>query len=127
MAIRRITADFENFSVHTAVAHLMELGNHIESLVGDAAADPGETAASVRALLALLHPIAPHLTEELHERLGFSESLLLTGWPRFDPALAVEEKATVVVQVAGKVRGQVQVARGTGESEVVAAAGHLPS
>ena len=127
MAIRRITADFENFSFHTAVAHLMEFGNHVERLVDDGGADPGEVAASVRALLALLHPIAPHLTEELHERLGFTESLLKAGWPRFDPALAVEEKATVVVQVAGKVRGQVQVARGTGETEVVAAAERDPA
>ncbi len=126
MAIRRITADFESFSFHTAVAHLMEFGNHVERLVSDSGADPGEAASSIRALLSLLHPIAPHLTEELHERLGFPESLLFAGWPSFDPALAVEERATVVVQVAGKVRGQIQVPRGTGETEVVAAAERDP-
>jgi leucyl-tRNA synthetase len=109
------------------VARMMEFSRQVADLVNDPAADPGETALSVRTLLKLLHPVAPHLTEELHERLGFKESLLGIAWPAFDPSLAVEERATVVVQVAGKVRGQVQVARGTGETEVVAAAERDPS
>jgi leucyl-tRNA synthetase len=109
------------------VARMMEFSRQVADLVNDPAADPGETALSVRTLLKLLHPVAPHLTEELHERLGFKESLLRIAWPAFDPSLAVEERATVVVQVAGKVRGQVQVARGTGETEVVAAAERDPS
>jgi leucyl-tRNA synthetase len=127
MAARRVTDDFEAFSFHTAVARLMEFSRQVADLVNDPAADPGETAASVRTLLSLMHPVAPHLTEELNERLGFPTSLLLAGWPSFDPALAVEERATVVVQVSGKVRGQIQVARGTTEAEVVAEAERDPS
>jgi leucyl-tRNA synthetase len=127
MAAKRVTEDFDAFSFHTAVARLMEFSRHVADLASDPAADPGETAASVRTLLSLMHPVAPHLTEELNERLGFPKSLLLGGWPSFDPALAVEEKATVVVQVSGKVRGQVQVARGTGEAAVVGAAESDPS
>jgi leucyl-tRNA synthetase len=126
MAVRRVTEDFESFSFHTAVAHLMEFGNHLEALVADSSAPPGETAASIRALLALLHPIAPHLTEELNERMGGTAGLLRAGWPAFDPALAVEELATVVVQVGGKVRGQLHLARGTAEAEAVAAAERDP-
>ena len=127
MATRRVTDDFEAFSFHTAVARLMEFSRHVAELVNDPAADPGETASSVRTLLSLMHPVAPHLTEELNERLGSATSLLLAGWPSFDPALAMEERATVVVQVSGKVRGQIQVARGTAEADVVAEAGRDPS
>ena len=127
MAVRRVTDDFEAFSFHTAVARLMEFSRQVADLVNDPAADPGEVAVSVRTLLRLAHPMAPHLTEELHERLGFAASLLSAGWPAYDPALAVEELATVVIQVAGKVRGQVHVARGTGESDVVAAAERDPA
>jgi len=127
MAVRRVSEDFESFSFHTAVAHLMEFGNHLEALVGNPASPRGETAASIRAFLSLLHPIAPHLTEELNERMGGAASLLGAGWPAFDPALAVEELATVVVQVAGKVRGQLQLARGCAEEDAVAAAERDPN
>jgi len=127
MAVKRVTDDFEAFSFHTAVARLMEFSRQVADLVSDPAADAGETAASVRTLLRLLHPVAPHLSEELHERLGFARILLLAGWPACDPALAVEEHATVVVQVAGKVRGQLVLPRGTPEAEVVAAAERDPA
>jgi leucyl-tRNA synthetase len=122
MAIHRVTVDFDAFSFHTAVAHLMEFGSHAASLVGDEKADPGETAATLRALVALLHPIAPHLSEELNERLGGTRSLLVSGWPVFDPALAVEEMASIAVQVSGKVRAELKVRRGSSEREVVEAA-----
>ncbi|HSB36399.1 MAG TPA: class I tRNA ligase family protein [Thermoanaerobaculia bacterium] len=127
MAVRRVTEDFEGFSFHTAVAHLMEFGNHLEALVADPAAPRGELATSIRAFLTLLHPIAPHVTEELNERMGGTKSLLVSGWPSWDPALAVEELATVVVQVSGRVRGQLQLARGSAEADAVAAAERDPN
>ena len=120
--VKKVTEDFEAFSFHTAVAHLMEFGSHAAALVADPKAEAGETATTLRTLVTLLHPIAPHLSEELHERLGGTRSLLLSGWPSFDPALAVEEMAAVAVQVSGKVRGELKVPRGSSEKEVVAAA-----
>jgi leucyl-tRNA synthetase len=122
IAVRTLTHDFDTFSFHTAVAHLMEFSHHVAGLVGDAKADPGETRISILALLALLHPIAPHLTEELHERMGETKSLLVAGWPAFDPAFAVEESVTVAVQVSGKLRGQVVLQRGATREEALAAA-----
>ncbi len=127
MAVRKLTEDFDAFSFHTAVAHLMEFGTHAAGLVGDAKADPGETAATLRALVALLHPIAPHLSEELNEKLGGTESLLVSGWPAFDPKLAVEEVATIAVQVSGKVRAEIRLQRGSSEKEAVAAAEAEPA
>jgi leucyl-tRNA synthetase len=100
----------------------MEFATHAASLVGSADSDPGETAATLRALVALLHPVAPHLSEELNERLGGTQSLLVSGWPRFDPKLAVEEIATVAVQVSGKVRSEIKLQRGSSEKEARGAA-----
>jgi leucyl-tRNA synthetase len=127
MAVKRITADVDAFSFHTAVAHLMEFFNHMEPLLQDPAADAGEKATSLRSFLSLLHPMAPHLTEELNERMGGKKSLLLSGWPAFDPALAVEEAATIVVQINGKVRGQVVLPRGASEADVLKAIEGEPS
>ena len=127
MAVRRVTEDFEAFSFHTAVAHLMEFGNHLEALVADPAAPRGRRRRRSARSSRLLHPIAPHLTEELNERMGGTTSLLGAGWPAFDPALAVEELATVVVQVGGKVRGQLRLARGSAEADAVAAAERDPN
>jgi leucyl-tRNA synthetase len=122
MAVKKLTEDFDAFSFHTAVAHLMEFGTHAAGLVGDAKADRGETATTLRALVALLHPIAPHLSEELNEKLGGTKSLLVSGWPAFDPKLAVEEIASVAVQVSGKVRSEIKLGRGSSEKEARAAA-----
>ena len=122
MAVKRITEDFRAFSFHTAVAHLMEFLNHATSLVGDAGADAGETATTLRTLVTLLHPIAPHLSEELNERMGGTKSLLVSGWPSFDPALAIEEVASIAVQISGKVRAEIKLRRGSSEREAVDAA-----
>jgi leucyl-tRNA synthetase len=122
MAIKKITEDFRAFSFHTAVAHLMELLNGATVLAADAGADAGETAATLRTLVTLLHPIAPHLSEEMHEKMGGKKSLLVSGWPAFDPALAVEEVASIAVQVSGKVRAEIKLRRGSSERDALAAA-----
>jgi leucyl-tRNA synthetase len=121
-AIQIVTQDFEAFSFHTAVAHLMEFLHRVADLVNDDGAELAEKYASFRALLSLAHPVAPHLTEELHERLGGRQSLLRSGWPAYDPALALEENVTFAVQVNGRLRGQVTLPRGAGEQQVVEAA-----
>ena len=122
MAVKKVTEDFRAFSFHTAVAHLMEFLNHATTLVGEAGVDAGETATTLRTLVTLLHPIAPHLSEELNERMGATKSLLVAGWPVFDPALAVEEFASIAVQVSGKVRAEIKLRRGSSEKEAVGAA-----
>jgi leucyl-tRNA synthetase len=120
--IQRVTADAARFHFHTAVAALMEFQRGIAE-----AMDAGEeTAARLRdaakTLLKLLHPIAPHLTDDWWERLGEKGMLLETAWPVFDPGLATTPRVTVVVQVNGKVRGRLDVERGASEPEVLALA-----
>jgi leucyl-tRNA synthetase len=75
-------------------------------------------------LVQLVAPFAPHLAEELWARTHGDDagSVFDAGWPAFDAALAAEERATVAVQVNGKTRGTVAVARDASQDEAVAAA-----
>ncbi len=70
----------------------------------------------------MLAPFAPHFAEECWERLGHTESVFDASWPGWDEGLVVEDQVEVVVQVNGKTRSKVQVARDADEETVVAAA-----
>ena len=110
---------------NTAVAAQMELLNAIYEF-HDRDALSGEEASAVRealrTLVSLLAPFAPHVCEELWERLG-GEGLLARGtWPQADPALLVEDTSLVVVQVNGKLRARIPVPRGASQDDVLAAA-----
>jgi leucyl-tRNA synthetase len=120
--IRRVTEDAERFHFHTAIAALMEF----QRAISDASEEGSESGAAVvratRTLLKLLHPIAPHLTEEWWERLGERPFLLEARWPDYDPELATTARVTLVVQVNGRVRGKLDVERGEDEAAAVALA-----
>ena len=73
-------------------------------------------------LLQLVSPFAPHVAEELWERLGGKGSIFDAGWPEFDPALAAEELVTIAVQVKGKLRGTIRVAPDIGQDGAMTAA-----
>ena len=92
----------------------MELSNAI----GEEPRPPRQT---ILVLLELLHPFAPHITEELWEMLGQKGFILTSAWPTADPELMKEDVVTIVVQVNGKLRGQVEVANPPVEATVLAA------
>jgi leucyl-tRNA synthetase len=120
--IRRVTEDAERFHFHTAVAALMEFQRAITEAL-DSRSEAEETVVrATRTLLKLLHPVAPHLTEEWWERMGERPFLLETPWPEFDPELAMTSRVTLVVQVNGRVRGKLDVERGEDEAAAVALA-----
>jgi leucyl-tRNA synthetase len=73
-------------------------------------------------LVLILAPYAPHIAEELWERLGHAESVFRARWPAHDERLVQTEAVEVVVQVNGKVRARLTVARGLPEGDVVARA-----
>ncbi|HEX6865352.1 MAG TPA: class I tRNA ligase family protein [Thermoanaerobaculia bacterium] len=73
-------------------------------------------------MLQLLHPMAPHMTEELWERLDHVEGLLDTSWPEYDEAKLRRARIELVVQVDGKLRDRVEVDAGAGDREVREAA-----
>jgi leucyl-tRNA synthetase len=114
--IRKVGDDVPRLSYNTAVAAMMEYVNVLRK--GERTPHRDE----VMPLVQLVASFAPHLAEELWERGGGSGSVLDAGWPVFDPALAAEEHATVAVQVNGKTRGTVQVARDASQQDALAAA-----
>jgi leucyl-tRNA synthetase len=112
--IAKVTDDIgRRFAFNTAIAGVMELINELSRDTSAAGARfAAETAVS------LLQPYAPHVTEELWQRLGH-ERLWEQPWPVADEALLVRETFELVVQVNGKVRDRLQVAAGLSESELV--------
>jgi leucyl-tRNA synthetase len=115
--IKQVTEQLPDLQYNTAIAAMMEYLN--------AARAGGRRAAraEVEPLVQLVAPFAPHLAEELWERLGHEGSIFDgANWPAYDPARTVEDTVNYAVQVNGKLRGTVAVARGTGEAEVVAVA-----
>ncbi|HEX9407628.1 MAG TPA: class I tRNA ligase family protein, partial [Thermoanaerobaculia bacterium] len=115
--IAAVTQRIERFEFNTAISALMELSNAI----GDAQAAGADTRESYEVLLQLLHPFAPHITEELWERLGKVPFILTSKWPEADPALMQEDVVTIVVQVNGKLRGHVEVPNPPAEEQVLSA------
>jgi leucyl-tRNA synthetase len=116
--IQRVTRDFERFKFHTAVAALMELLNGLTRAVEDKTASRLCCEAALDAMLQLLHPIAPHLTEELWERRGHVTTLLETDWPEADESKLRRDRLTLVVQVDGKLRDRVEVDADADEGEI---------
>ncbi|HET9887487.1 MAG TPA: leucine--tRNA ligase [bacterium] len=110
--IRKVTEDIEKVRHNTAISALMEYVNVITKAEVIAPEDR-------RALALMLSPLAPHLAEEIWERLGNTRSLAYEKWPEFDPAVAAAEKVTVVVQVNGKVRGKFEIEPGAAEADLV--------
>jgi leucyl-tRNA synthetase len=117
--IQRVTEDAERFHFHTAVAALMEFQRGIAEALDEGTETPAAAVEAARTLLMLLHPIAPHVTEEWWERFGASDFLVRSPWPAFDPVLATPVDVTLVVQVNGKVRGKLSMARGASEREAM--------
>ena len=78
--------------------------------------------AEIEPLVQLVAPFAPHVAEDLWERLGHERSVFDSGWPAFDASLAAEELITIAVQVGGKTRGTVQLPPGADESAAMEAA-----
>jgi len=102
--IQKVTDDIEQMRFNTAVSAMMILVRHLGTL--DVV--PRDAA---RALALIVSPFAPHLAEELWERLGSQASLAHHPWPAFDPALVVDETVEIGVQVNGKLRGVIQLPR----------------
>jgi leucyl-tRNA synthetase len=115
--IAAVTHRIEHFEFNTAISALMELSNAI----GEAIAAGEGVRESYSVLLQLLHPFAPHVTEELWEMLGNTRFVLLSKWPVADPKLMQEDVITIVVQVNGKLRGQVEVPNPPVEEQVLSA------
>jgi leucyl-tRNA synthetase len=115
--IKQVTEQIPTLQYNTAIAALMECLNAIR------AGGRAYARAEVEPLVPMLAPFAPHIAEELWERLGHPGSIFDgVNWPAFDPAKAAATSVTVAVQVNGKLRASISVAKGAAEADVVAAA-----
>ncbi|MGH7876888.1 MAG: leucine--tRNA ligase [Candidatus Dormibacteraceae bacterium] len=120
--IARVSADYADFHFNTAVAALMEYGNALEEHLLRGGQTDATWDEAVRTMLLLLHPMAPHITDELWQRLGGGGLCLDQAWPEFDAATAREPEVTLVIQVAGRVRDRISVPAGIDQDGALAQA-----
>ena len=99
--IKAVTDDLARMSYNTYISALMILANAYDDL-------ESITKKDYRLLLILLNPVAPHMTEELNEQLGY-DSICYASWPTYDEACLVEKEKEIAVQVNGKVRATIMI------------------
>ncbi|MBC7289221.1 MAG: class I tRNA ligase family protein, partial [Armatimonadetes bacterium] len=129
--IRDVTNDIETMHLNTAVSAMMELTNElarfVDTLSPDDEAGRLVFSEAVDSLILLLSPFAPHIADELWERLGHDKTTWEETWPTHDEAVAAEEVITIVVQVNGKVRDRIEVPAGTSMDQVAETALERPN
>jgi leucyl-tRNA synthetase len=113
--IKKVTRDIDALGFNTAITAMMVFLNHLSGI-----ASPPR--AAVEALVLLVSPFAPHLGEELWRLTGHPRSLAYEPWPTYDEALCVDDVVELAVQVNGKVRGHVTLARAASEADARQAA-----
>lgn len=116
--MKKVTEDIENMSFNTAISALMVYANHLQSLKKI----PVEAAEK---LTLMVSPFAPHLGEECWNILGHTESLAYEPWVKFDEELCIDAMVTIGVQVNGKSRGEISIAKDAEEAIAVAAANEV--
>jgi leucyl-tRNA synthetase len=118
--IIKVTDDIEKLKFNTAISALM-------ILVNDLTRETARPRAVLEKLLLLLAPFAPHMAEELWQKLGHSETLAYEPWPVADPKYLVKTEVEIPMQVNGKLRGVITVPVDAPQSAVEAAAKALPA
>jgi leucyl-tRNA synthetase len=114
VAIQECTSGIEELKFNTPVSKMMEFVN--------AAKGTPPARADALDFVKILSPYAPHLAEELWERLGQQDPLAYAPWPEVDPSALVDDTVTIAVQVNGKVRATIEVAADADKDAVLAAA-----
>jgi len=110
--VAAVADDIEALSFNKAVARIYELASAVEK-----AAPSASRSAAIRALLLIVSPMMPHIAEEVWQSIG-SGLVAEAAWPEVDPALLVEDEVTIAVQVKGKLRDTITVAKGLPEDEL---------
>lgn len=113
--IKKVTDDIESMSFNTAISAMMILVNELyrSECRSDKALKP---------LIQILAPFAPHLAEELWEKMGGAGLCSLAPWPKYDSNLVADDTVTIGVQVNGKMRGTIEIAADASEQEALSAA-----
>jgi len=118
-AIAAVTDHLEHLRFNSAVAQLYTLANAIGSADK---ANPSTRREALEALVLLCAPMMPHLAEACWQALGYTRLVAETAWPKHDPALTASDSVTIAIQVNGKRRGEITVAKNADSKDVEAAA-----
>ena len=120
-AVKKVTKDLEKLSFNTAVAAMMEYVNELYRVKAEDNYSAKDWGYALECLVQLIAPFAPHIAEELWQQLGHSDSVHIDHWPSWDEQYLFADEITVVVQVNGKLRGEVKVLAGADQQTVQAA------
>ena len=110
--IKKVSFDFENLKFNTAIAAMM-------SLINDFYKAGKVTRGEFKTLITLLNPVAPHITEELWETLGYGGKLYEASWPEYDEAKTVEATVEIAVQINGKTKVTMSIDKDMVKEEVI--------
>lgn len=113
--IKKVTEDIDNLKCNTAIAAMMTLLNKVYE-------KKSITRAELRDLTIMLNPFAPHVTEELWEKMDFGGAVHDAKWPEYDESKTVENSVEIVLQIMGKVRSRMTVPVDMPKDEVIALA-----
>lgn len=118
---KKVTDDMERLSFNTAIAAMMEFTNTANQIAKDLpfGADSDSWRTSLEMLLSLLAPFAPHISEELWSMLGHDQSIHIDSWPAWDEDYIKAEMLSIVVQVDGRLRANIEVPVDTPMAEQV--------
>ena len=110
-AIKKVKSDIEEMKFNTSVSTFMAMTNEFYK-------DKYITKKEFEIFLQLLNPFAPHLTEEINERMGNKEELAYKAWPSFDEEKTSDDEISLPIQINGKLRANVQINRDEEEESV---------
>jgi leucyl-tRNA synthetase len=113
--IKKIGEDIETLSFNTAISSLMILVNEIYK-------HGSHSSLVLKPLLSLLAPFAPHISEELWEKIGQKGLASLSEWPQYNPQLTIDNSVSIGVQVNGKTRGAIEIGVDENQESVLAKA-----
>ena len=114
---KKVLEDVDHFKFNTALAALMALTNEMAIHLENKSVQRATWNECVTKLLLMLAPIAPHLSEELWEQTGHSESIHIQTLPSWDPNLVHDETITLVIQINGKIRDRIITSVDISQSE----------
>ena len=112
--IKKVGEDIESLKFNTAIAAMMSLLNEFS--------DKGASRGEFKTFLILLNPFAPHITEEMFERLGFEGMVTEQSWPEYDEEKCKDTAVQIAIQVNGKIRARLDVAADISKEDAIALA-----
>ena len=114
-----ITKNIEQFQMNVAVAKIYEMVNLISTFNVKCSEDKYVLSESIKILIRIIEPMMPHLAEESWALIGGQESIISSPWPTLREDLVVLDKATIIVQINGKKRGEISMPINSSENEVL--------